>query len=81
MQFPKPSYSHVAFASARFFAGSGFKLGSRTEVLLGLRAEAEVSSSGSTVTLFYGPAFSVEYNFRKVPMNEKHTRTTAFRDF
>jgi hypothetical protein len=81
LQFPKLSYSHVAFASARFFAGGGFKLRSRAEVLLGFRAEAEVSSSGSTVTLFYGPAFSIEYNFRKVPMNEKHTRTTAFRDF
>jgi hypothetical protein len=60
----------VAFASVRFFAGGGFKLGSRAEMLWGLRAEAEVSSSGSTITLFYGPAFSIEYNFRKVPTNE-----------
>lgn len=81
VQFPKPAYSHVAFVSARFFAGSGFRVGSRAEVLLGLKAEAEVSSSGSTVTLFYGPAFSVEYNFRKISINERHTRTTSFRDF
>jgi hypothetical protein len=81
VQFPKPSYSHVAFTSARFFAGSGFELGSRTQVLLGFKAEGEVSSSGSTVTLFFGPAFSIEYNFRRVPMNEKHKGTTAFRDF
>ena len=81
VQFPKPSYSHVAFTTARFFAGGGFNVGSRAQVLLGFRAEADVSSSGSTVTLFYGPAFSLEYNFRKIPMNEKHTRTTAFRDF
>jgi hypothetical protein len=53
VQFPKSSYSHVAFKSARFFAGGVFKMGSRAEVLLGLRAEADVSSSGSTVTLFY----------------------------
>ena len=82
LQFPKPSYSHVAFTSARFFAGGGFELGSRTEVLLGFRAEGEVSSSGSTVTLFFGPAFSIEYNFRRrQPMHENHQRTTAFKDF
>jgi hypothetical protein len=82
LHFPQPSYSHVVFTSARFFAGCGFKLGSRTEVLLGFKAEGEVSSSGSTVTLFFGPAFSFEYNFRgRHPMQENHQRTTAFRDF
>ncbi len=82
LQFPQPSYSRVAFTSARFFAGGGFELGSRTEVLLGFKAEGEVSSSGSTVTLFFGPAFSIEYNFRRhQPMHENHQRTTAFRDF
>ena len=82
LQSPKTSYSRVTFTSARFFAGGGFELGSRTEVLLGFKAEGEVSSSGSTVTLFFGPAFSVEYNFRRHhPMHENHQRTTAFRDF
>jgi len=82
LQFPQPSYSHVVFTSARFFGGGGFKLGSRTEVLLGFKAEGEVSSSGSTVTLFFGPAFSIEYNFRRrQPMHENHQQTTAFRDF
>jgi hypothetical protein len=33
------------------------------------------------VTLFFGPAFSIEYNFTSRPMNEKHKRTTAFKDF
>ena len=42
LQFPRPSYSHVNFTSARFFVGSGFELGSRTEVLLGFRAEGDV---------------------------------------
>ncbi len=82
LQFPQPSYSHVTFTSARFFAGGGFELGSRTEVLLGFRAEGEVSSSGSKVTLFFGPAFSIEYNFReRQRMHANHQRTTAFRDF
>jgi hypothetical protein len=82
LQFPQPSYSHVTFTSARFFAGGGFELGPRTEVLLGFKAEAEVASSGSTITLFFGPAFSIEYNFRgRQPMHENHQRTTAFRDF
>ena len=82
LQFPQPSYSHVVFTSARFFGGGGFKLGSRTEVLLGFKAEGEVSSGGSTVTLFFGPAFSIEYNFRqRQPMHENHQQTTAFRDF
>jgi hypothetical protein len=81
LQFPRPSYSHVNFTSARFFVGSGFELGSRTEVLLGFRAEGDVSSSGSTVTLFFGPAFSIGYNFRRNhPINENHQRTTAFKD-
>jgi hypothetical protein len=82
LQFPQPSYSHQTFTDARFFAGGGFELGSRTEVLLGFKAEADVSSSGSTVTLFFGPAFSIEYNFRRGrPVNEHHQRTTAFKDF
>jgi len=82
LQFPRPSYSTVKFVSARFFAGGGFDLGSRTQVLLGFKAEGEVSSSGSTVTLFFGPAFSIEYNFRRsLPIHENHHRTTAFRDF
>lgn len=82
LQFSQPSYSHVTFTDARFFAGGGFDLGSRTEVLLGFKAEGEVSSSGSTVTLFFGPAFSIEYNFRgSRPVHEHHQRTTAFKDF
>lgn len=82
MQFPRPSYSHVTFTNARFFAGCGFELAARTEVLLGFKAEGEVSSSGSAVTLFFGPAFSIEYNFRRrKPVHENHQRTTAFRDF
>jgi hypothetical protein len=82
LQFPRPLYSHVTFTSARFFAGSGFELGSRTQVLLGFKAEGEVSSSGSAVTLFFGPAFSLEYNFRgDHPVHENHRRTTAFKDF
>jgi len=82
LQYPKASYSRVTFASARLFAGSGFELGSRTQVLLGFKAEGQVSSSGSTVTLFFGPAFSIEYNFREhQPIHENHQRTTAFRSF
>jgi hypothetical protein len=81
VQFPQPSYSHVNFEGARFFAGYGFDCGARTQVLLGFKAEAEVSSSGSTVTLYYGPAFSIEYNFTSHTLNEKHKRTTAFKDF
>ena len=81
LQSPQPSYSRVTFSSARFFSGAGFDLGSRTEVLLGFKAEGEVSSSGSSLTLFFGPAFSIEYNFRRKPMHENHQRTTAFRDF
>jgi hypothetical protein len=68
--------------NARFFAGSGFKLGSRTQVILGFKAVGEISSSGSTLILFYGPAFSIEYNFRRDhALNENHLRTTAFKDF
>jgi hypothetical protein len=81
VQFPQPSYSKEHFQGARFFAGYGFDYEERLTVLLGFRAEAEVSSSGSTVTLFYGPAFSLEYRFTRRPMNEKHQRTTAFKDF
>lgn len=82
LQFPSPSYSHLTFSSARFFAGGGFDLGTRTQVLLGFKAEGEVSSSGSTVTLFFGPAFSLEYNFRRhQPIHANHQGTTAFRDF
>jgi hypothetical protein len=33
--------------------------------LLGFKTEAEVSSSGSTVTLLYGPVFSFEYHFTR----------------
>jgi hypothetical protein len=80
VQFPQASYSKEHFQGARFFAGYGFEYG-RMTVLLGFRAEAEVSSSGSTVTLFYGPAFSVEYRLTRRQMNEKHQRTTAFKDF
>ena len=81
VQFPQPSYSQVHFQGARFFAGCGFDYGRRVTVLLGFRAEAEVSSSGSNVTLFYGPYYSVEYRFTHRQMNEKHQRTTAFKDF
>jgi hypothetical protein len=82
VQFPQPSYSKEHFQGARFFAGYGFDCGKEEKltVLLGFRAQAEVSSSGSTVTLFYGPAFSVEYRFTRRRMNEKHERTTAFKD-
>jgi hypothetical protein len=80
-QFPQPSYSRVHFQGARFFAGYGFDYRRRASILLGFKAEAEVSSSGSTVTLFYGPVFSIEYNFTNREINEKHKRTTAFKDF
>jgi hypothetical protein len=80
-QFPKASYSGVHFQGARFFAGYGFDYRRRTTVLVGFKAEAEVSSSGSTVTLFYGPVFSIKYNFTRGEINEKHRRTTAFKDF
>ena len=80
-QSPRPSYSRVHFQGARFFAGYGFDYRKRTSLLLGFKAEAEVSSSGSTVTLFYGPVFSVEYHFTRREINEKHKRTTAFKDF
>lgn len=81
LQFPETSYSRVNFQGARFFVGPGFNCGPRTQVLLGFKAEADVSSSGSTVDLYFGPAFSIEYNFRHVELNEKHKRTTAFKDF
>lgn len=81
LQFPQPSYSRVTFQGARFFAGYGFEWGVRTQVLVGFKAEGEVSSSGSTVTLFFGPAFSIEYNFGRRRMNQKHEGTTAFKDF
>ena len=81
VQSPKSSYSRVTFEGARFFAGYGFDWGAKTRVLLGFKVEGEVSSSGSTVTLYYGPALSIEYTFSSHPMNEKHKRTTAFKDF
>jgi hypothetical protein len=81
MQFPQASYSSVHFQGARFFAGYGFDYRKRASFLLGFKAEAEVSSSGSTVTLFYGPVFSIEYRFAAREINEKHKRTTAFKDF
>jgi hypothetical protein len=81
VQFPEPSYSRQHFQGARFFAGYGFYYRKRVELLLGFKVEAEVSTNGSTVTLFYGPAFSVEYRFTRRQMNEKHLRTTAFKDF
>jgi hypothetical protein len=81
LQFPQPSYSRVRFAGARFFAGYGFEYGPRTNFLLGFKAEGEVSTSGSKVTLFFGPVFSVDYNFTGRQTNEKHKRTTAFKDF
>ena len=81
LQFPQSSYSQVHFQGARFFAGYGFECGQRAKILLGFKAEAEVSTSGSTVTLFYGPVFSIDYRFTRRPISEKHTRTTAFKDF
>ena len=81
MQFPQPSYSHVTFKGARFFAGCGFEWGASIEILLGFKAEGAVSSSGSTLTLYCGPVFSVEYNFRSRLINERHKRTTAFKEF
>ncbi len=82
LQFPQPSYSHVAFEGARFFAGGGIRLGARATALLGFKAAGEVSTSGSTMTLYFGPVFSVEYNFRRDrPLHENHQRTTAFKDF
>jgi len=81
VQFPDPSYSSVKFHGARFFAGYGFQWGARTRVLLGFKAEGDVSSSGSAVTLYFGPVFSIAYTFTSRPMNEKHNRTTAFNDF
>jgi hypothetical protein len=71
----------VHFEGARFFAGCGFHYANGIILLLGFKAEAEVYSSGSAVTLFYGPAFSVEYGFSKHKVNIKHQRTTAFKDF
>jgi hypothetical protein len=83
LQLPRPSYSHVTFSSGRLFAGFGFESrSSRADLLFGIKAEAEASSSGSTVTLFFGPAFSLRYNFRRDhPMHQNHQRTAAFRDF
>ncbi len=82
LQFPQPSYSRVRFQGARFFAGGGFRAGAGIAVLVGFKAESEVSTSGSTVNLYYGPAFSIEYNFRRDrPIQENHRRTTAFKDF
>ena len=72
--------SSILTLRARFFAGCGFEWRA-IEVLLGFKALSEVSTSGSTVTLYYGPAFSIEYNFRSRLINEKHKRTTAFKDF
>jgi hypothetical protein len=80
-QFPQASYSGVHFQGARFFAGYGFDYRKRMSVLVGFKAEAEVSTSGSTVTLYYGPVFSVKYNLTRGETNEKHQRTTAFKDF
>jgi hypothetical protein len=37
--------------------------------------------SGSAVTLFYGPVLSLSHNFTKREINEKHRRTTGFKDF
>jgi len=81
LQFPQPSYSGVHFEGARFFAGYGFEYGEKARFLVGFKAEAEVSTNGSSVTLFYGPVLSVSYNFTSRPVNEKHRRTTAFKDF
>jgi len=81
LQFPQASYSGVHFQGARFFAGYGFELGKRTKILAGFKAEAEVSTSGSTVTLFYGPVISVEYRFTRRTLSTRHQRTTAFKDF
>jgi hypothetical protein len=81
LQFPQPSYSRVSFEGARFFAGYGFEWGARTQVLLGFKAEGEVSTSGSTVNLYFGPAVSIEYNFGRRQINENHKGTTAFKDF
>jgi len=80
-QYPQRCYSGVHFQGARFFAGYGFDYKRRTSVLFGFKAGAEVSSSGSTVTLFYGPVFSVTYNFFQGEVNERHRRTTAFKVF
>jgi hypothetical protein len=81
LQVPQPSYSRVHFQGARFFAGYGFEYRQRAKILVGFKAEAEVSTSGSTVTLFYGPVFSIAYHLTKQSLNEKHSRTTAFKDF
>lgn len=55
-------------------------------LLPGFKTGSEVSSSGSTVTLFYETAFyetafSVEYGLTGREKNERHRRTTAFKDF
>jgi hypothetical protein len=50
-QYPQTSYSSVHFQGARLFAGYGFEYRKRAHFLLGFKAEAEVSSSGSTVTV------------------------------
>lgn len=84
MKRPSRSFQKLPprrFPRCRFFAGYGVDYRKGAGFLLGFKAEAEVSSSGSTVTLFYGPAFSIEYNFTRGAINEKHKRTTAFMDF
>jgi len=53
VHFPQSSYSKVHFEGARFFEGCRFEHENRIIVLLGFKAEAEVSSTRSTVTLIY----------------------------
>ena len=45
------------------------------------KPRVKFSSSGSAVNLYFGPVFSIDHTFTRLPMNEKHNRTTAFKDF
>jgi hypothetical protein len=68
-QYPQTSYSSVHFQRARFFAGYGFEYRKRAHFLLGFKAEAEVSSSGSTVTFFSRSCVQL-----RIPFHQKRTK-------
>ena len=63
LQFPRPSYSHVTFTSAASFRGEWIRIRLEDRSSLGIKAEREVSSSGSAINVFFGPAFSVSITF------------------
>jgi hypothetical protein len=45
------------------------------------RLRVRCRAADRLLLLYFGPAFGVEYTFGSHPMNEKHKRTTAFKDF